>query len=276
MADWPLTTSTYIDTTGTNLAQGGVSITPSATAHTKGSWVELTAATLFEYSRVTVQINRTVSAANYHVDIGIGGAGAETVLIADLGFGGTATTTGWHATWWDFPIHVPKGSRLSSRCQSNIASGTATIVSIIGIGESFRTASGFSQVLCLGAVSATTRGVPINCGAAANTYGAWAEVSAATPNNISAVSINLPYDLNTAKTSGGYGLEIGTGTAGNEVAIFSGWTFYGNVTTDVFLPVSSPTFPMFIPQGSRVSVRGRSSVTDATDRIFDVMLHGVI
>lgn len=125
---------------GTDLANsGGTAITPSATANTKGSWVELSASTTAPIHEIlaTYQLSTGTQAAAtlYMFDIGIGTAGNERVIASNIPFQ-TNTSENIVASYpWRLPygFDIPTGSRLVARCQSDAASGEAIELNIVGI-----------------------------------------------------------------------------------------------------------------------------------------------
>ena len=112
-----------VDTYGAAAADsGGVSIDPGATADTKGAWVEISAgitrSAKFIILGTGAQGNYTRRVSNWFVDVGIGAAGSEQVLIPNLVFGthtyqGILLPTNTAA----IPVDIPAGTRLSVRAQ---------------------------------------------------------------------------------------------------------------------------------------------------------------
>lgn len=109
-----------------------------ATAGTKGSWVQLTAATTNTAREVTLafvnvdndsagtdQVRKT-----FQVDLGIGGSGSERVVIPDI-----AVSRAWSICHSlpliRLPITIPAGSRLAARVASS--SNTAGNMRSIGV-----------------------------------------------------------------------------------------------------------------------------------------------
>jgi len=232
----------------------------SATPHTKGAWTQMIASTAadsnllhFAYDQVYTLSTDT----SQLLDIGIGAAGAETVLVANCG-GGYAGTDG--APHFGIPVSIPKGSRLSFRNQALIP------------GDSVR---------CYMAVW----NVPnVDSPRTIDTYGADTAVSGPT---VALTSNNTYYQITAATTQpyqgvvfipgalpGATGMSsqariatIAMGAAGAEVELPSKVSFsttnseivamaynYTNVGSRVYNPFHGYC-PGHIPAGSRLAVK---------------------
>lgn len=108
-------------TPGRPSATQGPSVTPAIGS--KGAWVTAIAALDHDTFGLLICVNNnSVSAAsrNSVVDIGIGGAGSEVVLIPNLIAGNASGyTTG--GLWYFFPVAIPAGTRIAVRAQGTVA-----------------------------------------------------------------------------------------------------------------------------------------------------------
>jgi hypothetical protein len=120
--------------TGTTSADPGVTVTAGGTIHTKGGWAQIIASSTQNAYGITCLISSiaTTASTNFRtlVDIGIGAATEEIVLIPNLLAGGAAaqnaaSNTG--AAVYFFPIFIPKNSRISARMQSLVANKTGVV-----------------------------------------------------------------------------------------------------------------------------------------------------
>lgn len=121
-----------IETLGAATADsGGTSIDPGGTANTKGAWVELSASTSFDYQGFALGIGSQNNGAPgtfaWLVDVGIGGAGSEQVVIPNLILRDRGGISGSHE-WFDCPI--PGGSRVAGRAQCNGTDATDRLFDI--------------------------------------------------------------------------------------------------------------------------------------------------
>lgn len=114
-----------VATYGANTADsGGTRIDPGATINTKGPWYEITGATssaikgaLFSLGQEA--ISSRSAAMEWLIDLGVGAAGSETVLLSDYGvlaYSGTAVTPQPSVSPL-LPVDIPAGSRIAMRCQ---------------------------------------------------------------------------------------------------------------------------------------------------------------
>jgi len=121
-----------VDIWGANESTTLPTTVTSGTSSAKGSWVQMTASTLgpifallFEISRVTAPSPDYPSA--FYADIGIGGAGSEVVLVADIPVQLNNAPDSFLAisTQAYIPVAIASGIRVSVR----IANSSATAYS---------------------------------------------------------------------------------------------------------------------------------------------------
>jgi hypothetical protein len=228
---------------------GSVTLTASATPHTKGSWSQIIAST----SNVTTLIRFGVSGVNVSaadsatlLDIGVGAAGSETVIVPNLAIGGSA------GAFYSIPVEIPSGSRIAARIQGVRASQTATI----SVREFFAfnagdTASIGTTVDVLGVDTATSTGTAMG-----GASGTWVEIEDSTTKNYIGFAIAPSTSDTDTASQGDTTYEIGVGAAGSEVA-FGYIQFAFGATENFSLPSSrSPNlFGREVPTGSRLAIR---------------------
>lgn len=109
-------------------ATQGTSVTPAVGS--KGSWVTLIASLNFDTYGLLICINNNSASAasrNSAMDIGIGAAASEVVLIPNLIAGNAAGYTSG-GLWYYFPIFIPAGTRIAARAQSTVVTAFNTFV----------------------------------------------------------------------------------------------------------------------------------------------------
>lgn len=127
--------TTYGAVTATS--RGTVLATPAA-ANTKSAWTVISAATTSPMRWMTIGTaapnTATSAAANGLMDIGVGAAGVESVLIADIPYR-TSTAEDILAAWpMTYPVNLPAGVRLVARHQASAVSASAVPnITITGI-----------------------------------------------------------------------------------------------------------------------------------------------
>jgi hypothetical protein len=108
----------------------GTVVDPGGSAYTKGSWAQIVSSTPRPASAIAVQIwpnnNTGGTNAQYRIDVGVGGAGSEKVVLGDLWMHFTSNVGGAGQPSANFlgpfPCSIPAGSRLSMRCECNLSS----------------------------------------------------------------------------------------------------------------------------------------------------------
>lgn len=119
---FPFASGSIVDDYGVIAATtNGTTVTAHASVNTKGSWAEITASTTRAYKGLilTPGYTSTGTSPTFFLDVGIGSAGSEQVILeniymtrgADIG-----SPVGLTVIPWD----LPAGSRVAMRCQSTV------------------------------------------------------------------------------------------------------------------------------------------------------------
>jgi hypothetical protein len=235
--------------TGASWNTGTVTLTASATAHTKGAWSTVIAAT----SSITTLLRFGINSVNVSgadsatlLDIGVGAAGSETVIVPNLAIGGSA------GSFYNIPVEIPSGARISARIQGVRSSQTATINSR----ELFVFNAGDAAVIptsvdVLGVNTATSTATAMSGGS-----GTWVQIVESTSKDYIGFSIApSTSDTDTVSQSDAT-YEIGVGAAGSEVAF--GYIHFAYGATENFSIAASRSPNLFgreVPTGSRLSIR---------------------
>ena len=119
---------------------GGTGVDPGATLNTKNSWAELVAATASPIRQILICIgnqgNNVRSAASWLLNIGVGPAGQEHVILADMTLESeTVADLMQPPVLGPFPVAIPSGSRIAARAQCNISDATDRLfdVAVYGV-----------------------------------------------------------------------------------------------------------------------------------------------
>lgn len=245
----------------------------AASAHTKGSYVQLIASTAFHAQGVLLVMGIVPTVAkDFLVDLAIGGAGSEQIIAADIFFSATGSTRRTESVF--IPVPIPAGTRLSARLQGTTTSTGLSVVAILVAGGAIRNSS-VQVCTTYGANTADTGGTGVDPGAVAHTKGSYAEVTSATTRAIKHLIIafglrnNLTIDANTS-----WMVDIAIGAAASEQVIIANLPLAAHATTDMVFP-QYHALPCNIPAGARIAARAQSTNTDATDRLIDVIIYGV-
>jgi hypothetical protein len=249
----------------------GVVVTASASADTKGAYTAL-GTTTFDCDGFYVQLVPGTATRNFLVDIAIGGAGSEVVILSNMLV--TAESGGNWVVVDDFyvPLPLPAGTAISARCQSHLAGSDEIWCSVVPVrGESYY-AMRKSVATTYGATTATTRGTTLDPGASADTNGAIVELSASV-SRIDYALICAAKSLDELNATASWYVEACIGAASSEVAVIPGMQYRLHSTSDIALPNVRARFAHW-PAGARLSARARCSVTTTPQRVIDVVVIG--
>lgn len=244
---------------GQTIVQSNFSATPSTTtpgslitagsANVKGAWTELIAATdnnSYGFNLV-IMMGATASAArNWLMDIGIGAAAAEVVLVPD--FLGTASINS-HIELF-IPIFIPKGTRIAARGQCTTGSAT-NYVQVFTVPTPLFPC--FTGAVSIGSDTAASNGVALTPGAT-GTESSWVSVGGTTARELSAFTPVF---------------GTGTQTAYNLLAVHIEWGYssttlgerYASASSSESLGTNHSSLPdmMTVPSGTQLQMRGESS-----------------
>jgi hypothetical protein len=228
-------------------ASSGVSLTANTAAHTKGSWSQVIASTAAQGSWLHVLCSGFNTAATNTaslIDIAIGASGSEVAIISNVAVGGSA------GLYFNFPVQIPSGSRLSARIQSVVTGGKTGSVNLFVIDAGDYAVSPTS-VDVIGTSTATSEGTSFS-----GASGTWVEATASTSQRYRAVSfVPSLHDSDVATITNSIA-DIGVGAAGSEVAF--GSSRY-NTNLNEFIANADPRgldpLGRDIPAGSRLAVR---------------------
>jgi hypothetical protein len=273
MPDWGMWSAGSAETIAADVGNSEGELITAGNSNVKGSWVELTAATTSEISWIEVTLSDNSAGGRWLVDIGVGAASSEQVLIPNLHYDHGGGSQGY--VTYSFPIAIPRGTRVAARAQTSITSATNSIkINIIGVSSSFLFSSPLGLVQDMGTVTATSGATSVDPGGTADTKGAWVELISATTRGMSWLSVSLGHDLVLITASLRWLVDIGVGSAGNEYVVMPNMFCNMNSGNDVFMG-RGHSLPIHIPAGSRISARAQCSANTATSRLISVAVYGV-
>ncbi len=245
----------------------GTLVNASASANTKGSWVQITAATtadcnLFSFSTLVNASNR-----NFSVDIGVGAAGSEKVIINDMLFSENSNND--NGLIYQFPIHIPSGTAISARSQVSDTSATGVRVNFDLSDGAWTQMEGPAGVDTIGYSTTTTKGTSITAGAN-SAKGAYAVLSSSTSRDYMGIVIAFDF-LVLGAPSDRTLWDVAVGAAGSEKIIIADYfTVPGG---GYWQPMTTAFYPVFIPSGTAVSARAQTNNVATQTR--GMVLYGV-
>lgn len=234
----------------------GTLVTASGSIHTKGNWAELIAATTYDWHGFWLSMgnsNASAAVTDMLLDIGLGSAGNEVVLLPDFHAGWSSNNDAEKEPIF-IPLYVPKGSRVAARIQALIASDTVR-VSIVGLpGTSGLFHRVFVGCDAYGIVASTSRGTlhtPGNSGA----FSTDASIGGTASKSYGAVILRMsPTTSVTSFLAYHWELRIGGVTGG----LWRYVTSTAEIRRCMFPP--SPAY-LSVPSGTQMQVRATCSGT---------------
>lgn len=241
----------------------------AGTANVKGAYVQFSASLASNVDYLIINADTFSSTGFSCIDIAVGAAASEQIILADLSIGGIVATEG-RSTF--IPFSIPAGSRLAARVQSTANADAGNNIDIVcGSGS----ASFKPYRICdtYGWTSASTKGTSVDPGGTANTKGAYSQIVAATTRDHTGLMWMLDNQGDATLSNASLLMDIAIGAGGSEQVILPNIILRMN-TTGAVTPDCSQVIPVQIPTGTRLAVRAQSSVNTAAARAFGITLYG--
>jgi hypothetical protein len=259
---WPLSDAGRVEEGGAVTASTTLTtVTAHATAHTKGSYTELLAATGFDTSGLMLRLGGAPSASGVDsstlLDIAVGAAGSEVVLVANIPLGGYISGDRYA---WVLPVRVPAATRIAARTQSAVTSQAITL-QVVPFGGGFLGPEGYARATTYGSDTATSSAVQPTTAGTLHTKGAWTQVNASIVNPMRALTVCVAAPVTNSATTAAGLLDIGVGASGSEIVIVPNVNFsISSAEQCQYVPI---TVPVNQPAGVRVACRYQSASTAA-------------
>lgn len=269
MSDWGLLTGNNLKAAlNVNAsASQGTALTAPGANNTKGAWLQLTASLAQSAGRIMIGAESS-GLADTLVDIGVGAASSEQVILENLVFSGRNEL--FNGYTFDYPI--PAGSRVAARFQTTNTSISLYLIVLVGTGH-FLSGAPHRKVTVYGANTADSGGTSVDPGGTAHTKGSYSEITASTTRRIRKLHIGVGNQGNNVRSYAEYLLDIAIGAASSEQVIIPDIPLIG-AQNEVIASNVGTSFMVDIPAGTRIAARAQCSITDATDRLVDLTIHG--
>lgn len=246
----------------------GLALTAAASTHTKSAWTELDASTAADAVALVLMLAGQ-SSMTYLIDIGVGAASSETVIIPNLHLTNHSNSLGYSTIV--IPFTIPSGTRIAARYQAGATTNPPLVCmqvigatsAIAGLGTAFTT---------YGADTTTSSGVTVTSSATINTKGAWAALTASSTVACSQLIV-CAFPPVVALNSVALLLDIGTGAASSETVIIPDLLLRTSALNDHLCGtgILGP-IPVTIPSGTRIAARLQSNVASQT---YSVVVIGI-
>jgi hypothetical protein len=272
MADWPVYSlgHSYVPSYGHSHVSIGALGFSTLKNNAKGAWNEIVASTPYPVRMITL----TLANGGYDMllDIGVGAAGSEVVLVSDLILSEVNAIFVAMQTV-QIPVRIPAGTRIAMRGQVNSTSDRSVYVNMHLSTTCWPHHADLIPASTYGAATADSGGTSIDPGGTVNTEGAWVELSAACAEHIRGLILGVGCGGNFSRVLTGWLVDIGVGAAASEVVLVP--DVYINNVNNAVVPFYTGPIPVDVPAGTRIAIRAQCSINDASDRLFDAVLYAL-
>lgn len=267
MPDWALQEAAqWTDQVGiASGAIGGVVVTAGA-VNTKGSYTAgaISASTPRKADMLLLTMT-TKGSPDYLVDLAIGAAGSESIVVPNL----ASTGPTYGSSVYLLPIGVPAGSRLNVRSQATTSSAALSVsASLISGGMLGMPA--FNRCETLGATTADSGGTGLGNPASPATMGAWTQIGTTTFPWKWVITAMGDQAITTRTSGQRFMWEIGVGAAAAQWLLIGGQS--AGTSSTSFAHSHHLGFPCNIPDGS--ALWGRYASSAITTLGMDMILYG--
>lgn len=239
-----------------------------SSGHTKGAWTQIVASTTLptQWLWFYVSSNATPGVATPgSIDIGTGGAGAETVVVPDILVGYADSSAPQGAKAWQIPIAIPAGTRVAARVQGNgWSASNVTFFATLHPPSSARYARHAAKI---DALSTFTTSTSLGVGITSTSY---TEVVASTAIPYRGLIFSTGCNGATTVTHGPV-VVFAKGASGSESDIFTLVIQQTTSESQLWMPATIPIWYGHIPAGTRIAAK----LSIAHAHGIDVMVHGI-
>lgn len=249
-------------------ATPGTTVAAHATINTEGAWTQIFAAATVTYdvygiTLIIVNDNVNAGVCRNLYDIGIGGAGAETLKIPDL-LNSAVGVASAACREFSLPIFIPRGTRISMRKQSDVTVKTSSCTMRLHGGGGVPPWTCFAGCDSYGTDPATSGGM-VHAAGSTGTYSTWANFTKATVDqpltrDYGAIMPMVGWGSDTVGANLVYYLQIGIASVMFDQYMFA--TSASEAITNIF---PSILVPHKWTSGTQIMMRATASAAPDTD-----------
>lgn len=252
----------------------GASVAVNSTANVMGSWVQLVAALPNDINGFDLMVENLPGFHGFLINIGIGAAAAEVVLIPQVSVCSVVSAAGHYLI--HIPVALPAGTRISAQAQSSAGGSDTCNIAILYGDSALNDLQTFGAPTNYGGDPTNSTGTVVDCGAVANTKGFWTQIGITTA-DIAVLQVMI--DSLKSLMAGAFLLDIGIGSSGNEQAIIPNILVVNgsgpnNTTSGGTINQQLPLKRINLPAGTRLSARTQGTQTSAANRKMGISLLG--
>lgn len=272
MADWPLIGEGTLVDRQTLLPSSVDYIVCSGGANVKGTYVTVVSAALFGATAMEVWLRAASNGQRTLVDLAIGAAGSEVVVVPNLLLDYSRQNVPFHIL---LPVAIASGTQVRARMQTYLGAGSARV----GVGlysQGFLASQPGAMVDAYGLTVSSTNATPVDPGSTIATKGAWTEI---TPGLLRA-AIGLFVTIGnsgftTMPAADRWLMDVGIGAGGAEQTLIPDILLFAEVTGDNVVPGVTPPYMVTLPTSTRIALR-MASTTNSPVRTLNTAVYAVV
>lgn len=258
---------------------GLITITPNATAHTKGSWATQSGSAPGRTDGFYLEppfLGENSTIRSLLVDIGFGSG--PTTLISNLMVcppnANHTTLPRCIAQHTYFPVSVPSSELLKARAQASMSSHDDVYLWATTMSSGLPCVG--SVVDTYGADTANSKGTTLTASTTEATFGSWVQMTASSE-RVKALMIAVGHGQADWSTYGNQwlSLQIGVGAAASEVELVRIYDLGSSSGTGIVSQHWLGPYYVDIPSGTRISARVAKQYSSSSQRTVDVILYGI-
>lgn len=245
-----------------------------AIANAKGAYEQIIAATPFDISHLYLEVDPDSTGStglSGLLDIAIGGAGSEKIIVPDLII--PRNTTRSRASHVILPLTIPAGVRMAMRGQEN-SSARRVEMKMLGFGQGFMPSQTFQRMTAYGVDLTASRGQLVDAGATFDTKGAYTQIVASTTRPMRAFMLGIGGQTAVRTAVADFLVDVAVGAAGQEKIIAPDLIAQHDFNYPHWSGAWQGPYYCDVPSGSRLAVRAACNTATAVERTLYALIYG--
>lgn len=240
----------------------GVVVTAPGTNNTKGAYATLVSSTARDAVGMvlTGQYTRTSGPGFALVDIAIGAASSEMVIVPNLLFARRSSNNMETMPIWFPTPRIPAGSRISARYQTDDVTNTPILYLAAQLAAPAPDwlARPFGNGADVGSVTASSKGTAVDPGTTANTKGSWVDLTTSCPIHARWAVLNFTHD---APVDFAWSWRVDVGVGSTPQVVYPDLQINSSANG---LALVRASFPLHVAAGQAIRIRAASNATNGS------------
>lgn len=233
-----------------------------------GTWVQCVASSGIDCASFWVYPLQQGGVVSALMNIGTGAGGAETVLIQEILVQNGSSQLCIGTISAKYYADISSSTRIAAQMQNNSVFQALRMAMML-IGDS---TEGLATPTTYGSLAASSHGTQIDPGAVINMKGTYVQLTASSAALHQYVTTIFGNNVNTTPQLNIWASDVSIGAGGAEVVIIPDIKFIADTVADNIFPAGTFWHVDDIPASTRIAVDSATNTTNATDRLFDVVL----